>query len=58
MKEKKTKKGKLIKAADKDEDLVDFEDCSSYDTVTSFYHMNLSRPLLKVSIKRLIKTEN
>lgn len=42
------KKGKLVKPEEKE--LVDFEDCSSYDAVASFYHINLSRPLLKVSI--------
>ena len=52
-KNKKIKKEKAMKAEEKE--LVDFEECSGYDTQASFYQMNLSRPLLKVYFKLLNK---
>ncbi|XP_011506508.1 PREDICTED: probable ATP-dependent RNA helicase DDX27 [Ceratosolen solmsi marchali] len=43
-KDRKTKKQKTSK---EEKELLDFEECSTYDTTKSFYQMNLSRPLLK-----------
>ncbi|XP_001602245.2 probable ATP-dependent RNA helicase DDX27 isoform X1 [Nasonia vitripennis] len=43
----KEKKVKKEKAKAEDQDLIDFEECTNYDTLATFYNMNLSRPLLK-----------
>ncbi|XP_033214192.1 probable ATP-dependent RNA helicase DDX27 [Belonocnema kinseyi] len=47
------KKGKKFEKK-KDAELMDFEECSAYDTSTTFQQMNLSRPLMKVCILFLI----
>ncbi|KAJ8681329.1 hypothetical protein QAD02_017116 [Eretmocerus hayati] len=44
-KDRKTKKEKSLKHEEKE--LINFEECSEYDTLATFYQMNLSRPLLK-----------
>ncbi|XP_051174595.1 probable ATP-dependent RNA helicase DDX27 [Leptopilina boulardi] len=44
----KEKKGKKF-VKEKDKELMDFEECSNYDTSATFYQMNLSRPLMKAS---------
>ena len=43
----KERKGKKF-TKEKDKELMDFEECSNYDTSATFYQMNLSRPLMKV----------
>lgn len=45
-KEKKLRKEKAAKVEEKE--LVDFEECTDYNTMASFQQMHLSRPLLKV----------
>ncbi|XP_015586769.1 probable ATP-dependent RNA helicase DDX27 [Cephus cinctus] len=42
----KERKGKR-RNLEKEEELMDFEECAEYDDYASFYQMNLSRPLLK-----------
>lgn len=45
----KTKERKGKRKVDKDDkDEIAFEECEDYDPHSSFYQMNLSRPLLKV----------
>ncbi|XP_043484297.1 probable ATP-dependent RNA helicase DDX27 [Leptopilina heterotoma] len=44
----KEKKGKKF-VKEKDKELMDFEECSNYDTSATFYQMNLSRPLMKAA---------
>lgn len=46
-KKKKSKKKNAIK--EKDEETIDFEDCTDSQAYATFYQMNLSRPLLKAT---------
>jgi len=44
----KEKKGKTKNMKEKNEEAIDFEEYTDSQTYTTFYQMNLSRPLLKV----------
>lgn len=45
----KEKKGKRKNfAKEKNEEIIDFEECTNFETDATFYQMSLSRPLLKV----------
>lgn len=46
----KERKGKKKNSAkEKDEQTIDFEECTDSQTYATFFQMNLSKPLLKVT---------